>query len=46
MHSLSSSAPADLIFKNSSGVEVQPLWLDFNGSEVPYGSLKPGQTKT
>jgi hypothetical protein len=46
MRSLSSSVPADFVFQNISGVDVQPLWLDFKGNEIPYGSIKPGQTKT
>ena len=35
---------ATIIFTNSSEDEVEILWLDYDGQEVYYNTLQPGET--
>ena len=37
------SASVSIVFQNKSVRDARLLWIDFDGHEVAYGALKPGQ---
>ncbi|KAL4437012.1 hypothetical protein ABPG75_004151 [Micractinium tetrahymenae] len=44
LHSLASSTAASIVFDNQSSLTVRCLWMDWEGNEVPYSVLKPGES--
>ena len=45
LRSLRSDAHATIVFHNASPYRVRALWLDFEGHEVAYNVIEPGQRK-
>jgi hypothetical protein len=45
LKSIDSNTPVSVEFDNETNQTVELFWLDFNGKEVSYGQIKPGDSK-